>query len=392
MLSVACKERTVVVFEPEGIAHQTVESPKVNRSVFASLARVRNDHPVVASEGLGWGIECPEPTQGGTFSTLLHSEMTPGLLHLHDACVRAGSSLSAWSAYTAATACVRARSALATARFVLILVPGFAAVATCARGRRAFRRWTGPMEDKDWRALLALIGDSEGRPAPSMKEAKPRHVRICVIAEGEPGYLCPVWEEIRGTGRLEEVVGLEAFAAGAARLAANHPGNLVEGFPRPRRLDRYLVGAVASCLTVAAAIAADIPNGLARLKAADASSASRVSALEGRLEALRRNQGEMEKLRGEALQGPGPLQVGRHQALVDLAAALPEGLTLTSLSIDKNDGFAIKAIVVGADFDPEGTRRALDRIGFRAEGPKGWEFNAFLGTLSVCGRYAAPLL
>src|SRR5580658_8780388 len=80
--------RTVVVFEPEGMAHQAVDTPRVSRSVFATLAKIRNDHPVVMSEHLGWGIEPPESAQGGAFSTLLHSELSPGLIHLREACNR----------------------------------------------------------------------------------------------------------------------------------------------------------------------------------------------------------------------------------------------------------------------------------------------------------------
>lgn len=74
--------RTVVVFEPEGISHELVEMPKVNRAVFASLERVKNEHPVVASKNLGWGIEIPEPIAGGAYSTLIHSEMVSGLAYL----------------------------------------------------------------------------------------------------------------------------------------------------------------------------------------------------------------------------------------------------------------------------------------------------------------------
>ena len=54
----------MVVFEPEGLAHQAVDCPRVGHSVFATLARVRGEHPVVASESLGWGIERPEPARG----------------------------------------------------------------------------------------------------------------------------------------------------------------------------------------------------------------------------------------------------------------------------------------------------------------------------------------
>jgi hypothetical protein len=391
LLSCERREKTVVVFEPEGLAHQTVDCPRVGRSVFATLARVRSEHPVVASESLGWGIEHPEPVQGGGFSTLMHSELAPGLAHLHDACMHAGSPLpAAWSAFTAATAFPRAGAAAPGAKFTLFLLPGFVAVAICAKGRRSFRAWTGAMADRDWKALCTLIGDAEARPGPSMTEAGLRRGSIAVIAEGEPERCCPVWPEIRATGRLEAVAGMEALAASAGRIGARHPGNLVEGFPRPRQLDRCLVGTAVGCLAAATALGAGIPGQLRQLKAVEATGSARVAALHAHLSELRRNRREMEALRNEASSGPGPLKVGRRQALLGLAEAVPDALTVTSLTIDRDDRFEIEAMVVGADFDPEGTRMALARGGFKPEGPNGWRFNAASGRISVSGRYATP--
>jgi hypothetical protein len=98
----------------------------------------------------------------------------------------------------------------------------------------------------------------------------------------------------------------------------------------------------------------------------------------------------MASLRNEASLGPGPQQAGRHEALLGLAEAVPDALTLTSLAIDRDDHFEIEAIVVGTDFDPEGTRKAMAHRGFRPEGPNGWLYNASSGRISVNGRYTAP--
>ena len=169
---------------------------------------------------------------------MMHSELTPGLVFLHDACMRAGSPpLAAWSVFTAATAFMRAGPVAPKARIILVLVPGFAAAAVCANGRRTIRCWRGPMADRDWKALAALIGDPEARSAPSKTEAELRRGRIAVVANGEPERCCPIWPEIRATGRLEAVVGMEALAAAAVRIADSHPANLVGGFPRPRQLN-----------------------------------------------------------------------------------------------------------------------------------------------------------
>ncbi len=381
--------RTVVVFEPEGLAHQSVETPRVSRRVFASLERVRAEHPVVASEGLGWAVEHPEPAQGGTYSTLMHSELTPGLVYLCDACARGSSGLAAaWSAYTAAAACLKPRAPAPRARFVLILVPGFVAVAGCAGARRSFRGWPGPMADRDWKAFSALLGDFESRPSPSMADAGLRRGSFTVIADGEPEHVCPLWGEIRATGRLEAVVGLDALAAGASRIPVGHPANLLEAFPRPRQLNRLLLCTGAGCLAAAAALAAAVPGQVGRMRADEASSGARAAALAARLAELDRNQAEMDRLRSEAAKGPGTLPVGRHDALLGLAAAVPDSLTLTSLEIARDDAFLIEAIVVGPDFDADAFRRALERAGFKPGSPNGWSYDPASGRISARGRLA----
>ena len=156
-LSAAPGERMIAIFEPDGISHQTAETPKVSRTAFASLARVRNEHSVVESENLGWGIEYPELGPSGAFSTLIHSELTPGLIHVRNSCARVGSRLSAaWSAYTAAVVCANSGSSAPKAKFVLMLIPEYAAVATFGGGKRSFRSWSGPMSERDWKAFSVL--------------------------------------------------------------------------------------------------------------------------------------------------------------------------------------------------------------------------------------------
>jgi len=388
LISGAPPERTVVVFEPEGISHQSVETPKANRRAFASLARVRNDHPAVESENLGWGIEYPEPGPGGTFSTLIHSELAPGLVHVQEACARSGCRLSgAWSAYTAAVACATSGSSVRRARFVLIVTDGFAAIASCGGARRSFKVWVGPMLDRDWKAFSALIGDSAERSGPSMAEAGPKRGGIVVIADGEPECICPIWKDIRASGRLEAVVGLEALALGAARIPAAHPANLVEAFPRPRELDRFLMAAGVASLAAAIALGALLIADAGRLRAVEAAAGARVAGLEVRLAALGENRKEMERLTREAPDGTGMLPTGRYDALVGLAAAIPDALTLASLTIAGDGRFVIEALVVGGNFDQEDTRVSLARCGFVASTDKGWVYDAGPRRLLVRGRY-----
>jgi hypothetical protein len=390
-LSEGAADRTILVYEPEGMAHQSAETPRASRQVFASLARVRSDHPVVMSERLGWGIEPPEPVQGGTFATLLHSELTPGLAQIRDACERSGSRLAAaWPAYTAAIACAGTGGAPTGARLAVILTPNFAAVATCCGGRRSFRSWVGPMSERDWKAFSAVVGDIEARSSLPASAAVPRRGGIAVIADGEPQRLCPVWPEIIASGRLEAVVGMDALAEGALRIGKGHPANLAEAFPRPLELNKCLVGAAAACLVAALALGALDLRMHARLRSDGMTLAARRVSLETRLDSLARNQREMAALRNEVPENPGALHTGRHGALLALAEGLPDCLTLTALSIGADNSFEIGAIVVGSDFDPDGVRRSLERSGFKPSKPDGWAFDAAAGRLVVRGKYGEP--
>jgi hypothetical protein len=383
--------KTVLIFEPEGMAHQAVDTPKASRSIFASLARVRSEHPVVMSERLGWGIEPPESTQGGAFSTLLHSELAPGLVYLREACIRGGSELAAaWPAYTAAAACMKPCVPPSHARSVLMLTPDFVGVSTCGGGKRSFKGWVGPMSDRDWRAFSMLIGDFEARPSHSMAEAALRRGGIAVIADGEPKGLCPIWGEISASGRLETIVDMDALAESAALIPARHPANLAETFPRALRLDGCLVGGALLGTSAAIALGA-LDLGLsARLRSEGESYRMREASLGGRLEILAKNQAEMTALRKEAPEQHGYMQFGRHNALTGLAADVPDALTLTALSIGRDNSFEIEAIVVGTGFDPESLRLSLERRGFKPAGQDGWAFDAASGRLVVRGKYGGP--
>ena len=390
-LSAAPTERAIAVFEPDGMAHQAVEIPKVNRTAFVSLARVRSEYPVVTSEDLGWGIEYPESGPGGTFSTLIHSELTPGLIHVRDTCVRGGSQLcAAWSAYSAAIACVESVHSAPKARFALILTNEFAAIASFGGGRRSFRAWTGIMSERDWKAFSIHIGDVEAGPSPTMGEAVLKRGSMVVIAESEPERFCPIWKDLRTSGRVEVVVNLEAFALSAARIPTTHPANLADAFPRPRDLDRFLVAAAITGASVAMAFGAAVLEDRKKISSEDAADRARVTSLEVRANALGNNQREMARLRREAPDGPGSFPMGCYDALAGLAAALPDALTLTSLTIENDRHFELVALVIGTDFEPENTRISLERCGFAPMAEGGWTYDAGSARLVVRGRYGDP--
>jgi hypothetical protein len=380
-----------LVFEPEGLAHQSLETPKVGRGVFASLARVRSEFPVVGSENLGWGIEEPEATPAGGFATLLHSELTPGLVRLRDACAQGGARIdAAWSAYTAAIACARSGAAAGRARFVIILAADFAGVATCTAGKRAFRAWTGPMSERDWKAFSALIGDSDSRSSGSIGDPGMRRGGIAVIAEGEPRRLCPLWGELHASGRVAAVMDFDALASGVVRIPRRHPSNLAETFPRALNLDRYVASALAAGLCAALALGALDVRARRQIRYEGLDDRARLAALEERISALGRNQREMLLLESEF---PGDADKARrstHDALVGLAGAIPDAVTLNSLELGVDGGFAIEAVVVGPSFDPEGLRRGLTLAGFEADAHEGWVYDAASGRLAIRGKLGGP--
>jgi hypothetical protein len=379
---------TILIYEPSGMAHVAVETPRVSRTVFASLARIRSEHPVVASDGLGWGVEDPEPVPGGTYSTLLHCELTPGLAFLRDACALSASRLeAAWSVYTAAVACINPRERTPKIGCILVLLPGFVAVASCARGRRYFKAWTDPMAERDWKAFTSLIGDIDAPKSPSMADAELRRGAVAVIAEGPPGEHCPVWDQIGAACKVECLVDLEAVAAGAARIARAHPGNLVEAFPTAHSLDRYLAAIGVAGMASAVVFAAGALAERSRLAEDAAAGRTRAAALEARLDALNRNRVEMDALRNEAPEASGCLGPGVHEALLRLASAVPEALTLTSLELNGNDAFALEGIAAGPEFNAEDARSALIRGGFKPSSRDGWTFDAASGRLKVIGKF-----
>jgi hypothetical protein len=391
ILSGAPPRRWSLVFEPEALGHQAVETPKVSRAVFATLAKVRSEFPVVESETLGWGIEPPEAVQAGTYSTLMHAELTPGLANLRDACARAGSRLDGvWPAYTAAVACAQSSVSAAKARHLVLLTRDFAAVATCGAGKRAFRAWCGPMSERDWKALLAVIGDGDTRLASSKGDPGLRRAIIAVIAEGDPGKLCPQWGEIHASGRVAAVMNIEALAAGVARLPKSHPANLAEAFPVPRDLNRCLAGATALALAAALSLGVLVIAGRSQFRRECSSIDSQAALLKGRLEGLARNRDEMNRLRREAPPDIEPIGVSRHGALLGLSAAIPDSVTLTSLAVHPDNSLEIEAMVVGPGFDAEALRQTMEKMGVVPAPSKGWAFNAATGQVVIRGKLGAP--
>lgn len=184
---------------------------------------------------------------------------------------------------------------------------------------------------------------------------------------------------------------LDEFATSVAQIPWNHPANLVEAFPRPRNLDRFLAAAAIAGVSATVALGAISFGNGEQLRAGDAADHAQAANLELHLKQLNANQREMDRLRAEIPDGSGSLPVGRYEALIGLAAAIPDALTLTSLTIRREGEFELEARVVGADFDPEGTRQSLLRCGFGADTDRGWVYDVSSGRLLVRGKYSEPL-
>jgi hypothetical protein len=382
---------TLLIYEPEGLVHQEVESPKVGRSVFASLARVKSEYPVVTADDLGWGMEVPEPTPAGSYSTLLHHELTPGLGRIRRACSDAGSRMpAAWSAFTAAAFCLGAHLPDAKVRMVLFLLPGFVAVAVCGGGKRSFKAWPIPLTERDWKVLAFFAGDIEARKAPSMAESEIRRGSILVISDGDPHGHCPVWDEIKASGRVESVLGLDAFAMGACQIPFGHPANLLEAFPRPLNLDPFLRVSAFAGAAFALCVGVMTIGDRRDLHSLQMTNAVHETVLGERLTVLAKNEEEMESLRTAAPDAPGFLPTDRGSALQGLAAAIPDALTLTTFSIARDDLFEIEAKVVGSDFEPQAVRGDLIRMGFALSADSSWSYDAANRRLTARGRFGDP--
>lgn len=385
-LSAAPALHTVVVFEPESLSHQPVESPKVDRAGFASLARVRREHPVVEAEDLGWGIEPPETSAGGACATVIHAELTQGLVLIRDALAEVRCPFTgAWSLPTVATALVRARGAR-TCRWALLATPDYVAVVSLAGPRRLYRSWTGSFSERDGKSLLGVLGEGKGTLASATGGAPGRGPIVAVVV-GEPEKIIPAWPELRESGRLEAVLDLDALAFAAARLSRRHPGNLLEAFPRPHSLDPLLAGAALAGCAAACAFALLVLGDRARLAALESAHGQRTVELEGRLGHLDANRRDMERLESQMPEGFGPLPVEMKPALLRLAAAVPDALTLSSFTIGIDRTFCLEALVIGRRFDALGAREAFARSGFLPTKDAGWSFDAAEGRLRVQGRF-----
>jgi hypothetical protein len=247
------------------------------------------------------------------------------------------------------------------------------------------------MSERDWKAFSVTMGDFETRASPLMADGEVRRGSIFVIADGDPGLICPIWSDISDSGRVEAIVEIDAFAAVVARIPASHPANLVEAFPRPLELNRYLGSATAAGLFATATLAAFAFGDMSQARKENELGGEHIRVLRDRVDRLNRNQIEMARLRSEAPDAPWST-VGGHKALIGLASSIPDPVTLTSLKMGRDGGFELEAIVVGPGFNQDETRQMLSRFGFNPNAGNGWAFDTVAGRLVVRGTYKETAL
>jgi hypothetical protein len=216
-----------------------------------------------------------------------------------------------------------------------------------------------------------------------------RRGSIAVIAEGDPGHHCPQWDDIRRSGRVVAELNLDDLARGISRIPRTHPANLVEAFPRKRNLDPYLAGASCLCCLAMLALAPSVASQRRQMREDRDAIRTRTAALELRLAVLEKNREEIVRLRDMIPEAAEYPRSGMHETLQGLSAAIPDGLTLTSLLLRRNNGFELEAIVVGDGINPEGLRIAIEGCGLHPD-VRGWVFDAAAGRLSVHGKIGAP--
>ena len=383
------EKNVILVYEPEGIVHQEVDCPKGNRSVFASISKVRAEYPFVVSEDIGWGMEPPEPVPGGSHSTLVHFELSSGLSQVFNAgAARDVSVAAAWSVFSVADACVRNVVPRTEARASLILLPDFVALAVFDGGKRTFRAWPQPLSERDWKTLVFLASGTEQKNGARAPEGGQRGGKIVVITDGEPEEMCPIWKELGSSARIDRFLGLDALSAAASKLATRHPANLVSGFPRPFNMDRCLSAVSMSALLSAVLMGVSLRGSANDLKGSEREALNQASGLKARAANLEANSEEMAALRREAPDAPAFVAADKAPALRALAEAIPDSLTLTRLVMTKEDLFEMEAILVGGSFDPDGVRRSLAQCGFLAGGGGDWAYDPVARRLYVRGKFA----
>jgi len=375
-LTEARRDKAVLIYEPDGLAHDGAETPNVSRRDFAKIARIRDDYPAVTSEHLAWGMEPPGPAPGGTYSTVVHSEMTPGLIALRRACAEERVRLvAAWSAYTVAMSILPAGRNSGRGHSVLFLLPDYVGLARTGGAAPIFKGWTGVMKETDWAEASALLGEAglAAHGAPPAGTRRPKGTMV--VAAGGQERRCPFWDELISGGKVSALLGPETLADAALGLPASHPANLAEAFPRPIRLNAGL--GVAAAASLAGVAMLGIVNRRDEVRSGRMRDEVRAeqATLEARLARLAANERRIELLHRDEKIREDLLPTHEHEVLAGLAAVVPDAVTLTSLKIHRAGDFEFEAMVVDEAFNSKQMQSDLERAGFFISAGAGWTYD-----------------
>jgi len=241
------------------------------------------------------------------------------------------------------------------------------------------------MSDRDCKTLLASINDAEGSAQIINTNPDSKENGTIVILEENQSH--PLWCELKKSGKIGPTVGLDELADMAATIAASHPGNLLEAFPRALELDRYLVVISVVGILLFAALCAGTFNDQEKYERARIESQLNWSKQKEHLEGLKRNQREILFLRSQIPVESKARVADMHAETLALAAAVPESLLLRSATISNDGSIAFEALVVGSSFDPDRARASFSDYGFIPDAANGWVYDVAGGNVRVKGKF-----
>jgi hypothetical protein len=247
------------------------------------------------------------------------------------------------------------------------------------------------MSERDWESLWKLIGNPEANSLALTMESDSKRAEIVVIADREPAQVCPFWDDLRNSGRVRSILGLDEIAQVVSGISENHPGNLITAFPMPRELDRYLaVGAIlgiSSCVALCVATFRDAK----KFEGIQAESDLRISTQRKLLENFESNRREIVAIQAQMPDISNAIVADPYAEIIALEAAIPNALLLQSLIMADDGGFDIEALAIGPGFDSDNMRRTFSEYGFVPGSPKGWLYDAASGTLKIRGKFGSHI-
>jgi len=377
-----------VVYEPTGMTHLAVETPNADRRTFASVARIREEHPVVVSEQLAWSIERPWPASGGTFWTLLHGESEPGLSEIHATCSVRRIPLDAWPAYTVVNAALASSAGGLSVQGMVLVAPGFLAGIRVG-SKPAFKCWTVPPSERELVDLDAFASETGFAGLAGTQPSARGRPRLAVFDGGESGLLGVIERRFTASAVFVARLQWDDLARAVASLRNSHPANLARSFPRTFSISRLCAqvataGLCAGSFFAGAAMLAQKQDSLRA--ASDNLEEGRLARQSAELDANRR---EIAAFGASVGMDSQPGLPGAYGVLKALALAIPPALVLTSLELRRDGSFALEGRT-GADRpDPAAIAASFEAAGLITAPVDGIRFDPSTERFRIRGSLTA---